>query len=72
MQDEGGNEHGILNQHVLIEIGAAMALYGDNESAESFESIQGRCQIDVMYEWKQFGFLIKLNLGIDGFKRYDT
>lgn len=74
LKDEEGNEHHILNQNVLIEIGAAMALYERRfillveEGATLPSNLQGL--YEVRYEGKELGgdATIKLLKAFNEFK----
>lgn len=58
--DQGGNERSLLNQNVLIEIGAAMALYGDHfillveDGAALPSNLQGL--YEVRYSGDELGY----------------
>jgi hypothetical protein len=74
LKDEDGNEHTILNQNVLIEIGAAMALYQRRfillveQGATLPSNLQGL--YEVRYEGKELGgdATIKLLKAFNTFK----
>jgi predicted nucleotide-binding protein len=72
--DQEGNERRILNQNVLIEIGAAMALYGEHfillveDGAKLPSNLQGL--YEVRYSGEELGYeaTIKVLKALNQFK----
>ena len=71
LMDTEGNEVPLLNQNVLIEIGAAMALYGDKFVLLVEEGVELPSNLQGLYEVRYSGEKLELDAAMKLLKSFN-